>query len=90
AAKAFQAATQGEPGARCTERSTAAAPRRSEAPAAPPLQRPARAANPAPNPAPGQSAQPTLSGLDPAEQAGAASADEDMLDIPAFLRRQAN
>ena len=31
--------------------------------------------------------QPRLSGLDPADRLGG---DEDLLDIPAFLRRQAN
>jgi cell division protein FtsZ len=34
--------------------------------------------------------QPRLSGLDPSERIGARQADEDLLDIPAFLRRQAN
>jgi len=40
--------------------------------------------------APQVSAQPRLSGLDPADRLGNASQDEDLLDIPAFLRRQAN
>ncbi|TQV70826.1 cell division protein FtsZ [Denitrobaculum tricleocarpae] len=34
--------------------------------------------------------QPRLSGLDPAERIGTRQTDEDLLDIPAFLRRQAN
>ncbi len=34
--------------------------------------------------------QPRLSGLDPSERIGTRQADEDLLDIPAFLRRQAN
>lgn len=37
---------------------------------------------------PGQ--QPRLSGLDPSERIGTRQTDEDLLDIPAFLRRQAN
>jgi cell division protein FtsZ len=34
--------------------------------------------------------QPELAGLDPAERIGASAAEEELLDIPAFLRRQAN
>ena len=34
--------------------------------------------------------QPRFSGLDPTEPAGGSRAEEDQLDIPAFLRRQAN
>ncbi len=34
--------------------------------------------------------QPRLSGLDPSERIGTRQTDEDLLDIPAFLRRQAN
>jgi len=49
---------------------------------------PARAAQPAPRPA-AAPAQPRLSGVDPAERAPQSS-EEDYLDIPAFLRRQAN
>ena len=45
------------------------------------------APEPAAQPAP---AQPQLTGLDSGEAAGASSAEDDMLDIPAFLRRQAN
>jgi len=47
-----------------------------------------RAAQPAPRPA-AAPAQPRLSGVDPAERAPQSS-EEDYLDIPAFLRRQAN
>jgi cell division protein FtsZ len=43
---------------------------------------------PAPTPAPAMTAQPKLGPLDPAERPGAK--EEDLLDIPAFLRRQAN
>ncbi|MFQ6017969.1 MAG: hypothetical protein ACE5KF_07215, partial [Kiloniellaceae bacterium] len=35
-------------------------------------------------------AQPQLSGLDPSDRIGSRQADEDLLEIPAFLRRQAN
>ncbi|MDX1575256.1 MAG: cell division protein FtsZ, partial [Kiloniellales bacterium] len=34
--------------------------------------------------------QPRLTGLDPAERVGASQSEEELLDIPAFLRRQAN
>jgi cell division protein FtsZ len=34
--------------------------------------------------------QPRLTGLDPAERVGVSQSEEDLLDIPAFLRRQAN
>ncbi|MFT5181713.1 MAG: cell division protein FtsZ, partial [Alphaproteobacteria bacterium] len=40
--------------------------------------------------APPAPAQPSLSNLEPAAQPEAASSDDDMLEIPAFLRRQAN
>jgi cell division protein FtsZ len=50
---------------------------------------------PAPQPAPAPVAQPSAQtsfglGLDPADKPKAASMDDDLLDIPAFLRRQAN
>ena len=35
-------------------------------------------------------AQPTLSNLEPAPQSDSSGSDDDMLEIPAFLRRQAN
>jgi cell division protein FtsZ len=44
---------------------------------------------PASQPAP-QQAQPRLSGLDPADRLAPRSGDDEILDIPAFLRRQAN
>jgi cell division protein FtsZ len=34
--------------------------------------------------------QPRLAGLDPADRITPRKSEEDMLDIPAFLRRQAN
>jgi cell division protein FtsZ len=40
--------------------------------------------------APQSAAQPRLAGLDPKERLSSGQADEDLLDIPAFLRRQAN
>ncbi len=64
---------------------------------------PAPAATPAPTPAPAPAAvrsstpneppagtQTRLSGLEPAEQVTAGPSEEDLLEIPAFLRRQAN
>lgn len=43
------------------------------------------------SPAPKSDAQPQLSGLEPTEpQSPQRQSDDDMLDIPAFLRRQAN
>jgi cell division protein FtsZ len=53
-----------------------------------PAPMPAPAAAPAPTPAPAPAAQAKLGPLDPAERPGAK--EEDLLDIPAFLRRQAN
>ena len=57
-----------------------------------PLERQANplASQPAPAANPGNTVQPRLSGLDPAERIGHSQAEEDLLDIPAFLRRQAN
>lgn len=60
---------------------------------------PSRSAAPAPSAAPQKPAaakaepglnQPRLTGLDPAERVGVSQSEEDLLDIPAFLRRQAN
>ncbi len=100
AARALQAATQGSDAARKAQpqpqpqaqpapqpapaRSGHAMPPQREMPA------PTRpAAAPAASPA-GPASQPGLSGLDPAERIGQSRAEEDLLDIPAFLRRQAN
>jgi len=44
---------------------------------------------PAPQP-PAHAAQKTLGGLDPADRQKPSQAEEDLLEIPAFLRRQAN
>jgi len=55
-------------------------------------QRPAAKAAPAPaKAAPAKpTAQGSLGGLDPAERPAAPTSEDEMLDIPAFLRRQAN
>ncbi|NIA68631.1 cell division protein FtsZ [Pelagibius litoralis] len=94
AARALQAATQGtEAAARSAQPSPQPMPQ--------PRPMPARGSGVAqpqretPAPAPAQpaaapAAQPNLSGLDPAERIGQSQAEEDLLDIPAFLRRQAN
>jgi len=56
-----------------------------------PQQPPAPTVQPAPQmAAPQPVAQPRLSGLDPKDRLSASRAEEDLLDIPAFLRRQAN
>ncbi|EKE68399.1 hypothetical protein P24_17725, partial [Oceanibaculum indicum P24] len=47
-----------------------------------------RASAPLPPAAP--ATQPRLGGLDSADRLRSSQADEDMLEIPAFLRRQAN
>ncbi len=57
------------------------------APPAPAPQAPVQEARPEPKMRP---TQPKLGGLDPTERLQTARAEEDMLDIPAFLRRQAN
>ncbi len=46
--------------------------------------------SPRPKPAPLETGQPQLGGLDSADQTGPSPAEEEMLEIPAFLRRQAN
>ena len=80
AARALQAATQSEEHDELQVGSTVAVP--------------AAATNAAPKPAEspttGNSQQPRLTGLDPNDRIQSASSDEDLLDIPAFLRRQAN
>ncbi|WP_419905694.1 cell division protein FtsZ [Kiloniella sp.] len=48
------------------------------------------APKPAESPSAGNSQQPRLTGLDPQDRIQSNSTDEDLLDIPAFLRRQAN
>ncbi len=96
AARALQAATHGSDAA---SRAAQASPRQPaeptrnppkpmSAPSASPAQPDRQSAAPAGNP--GGTAQQKLSGLDPAERIGHSQAEEDLLDIPAFLRRQAN
>jgi len=70
-----------------------AAPTAAAAPA-PVAAAPALAPMPAPAPTPVPAAsspvQQRLGGLDPADRLMATKAEDDLLDIPAFLRRQAN
>ncbi len=69
-------------------------PQAQTAPAATPAAAPAPAATPAPAPtqapAAGTTAQQRLGGLDPADRLQPSRGEDDLLDIPAFLRRQAN
>ncbi|WP_299381485.1 cell division protein FtsZ [uncultured Kiloniella sp.] len=86
AARALQAATQSEEqdelqmGKATVNAQTATA----VAPAAAPSESPASSNAQKP------SQQPRLTGLDPQDRLQTPSAEEDLLDIPAFLRRQAN
>jgi cell division protein FtsZ len=84
------------------QRMTGVASRREATALAQPLPQPELAPMPAPQAVPQpvetakpaepkmRSRQPTLGGLDPTDRLNSARAEEDMLDIPAFLRRQAN
>jgi cell division protein FtsZ len=63
-----------------------AAPKAPEPRAAAPAPRP----QPAPAPAPAPAQQSRLDGVDPQDRLPSSQTDEDLLDIPAFLRRQAN
>jgi cell division protein FtsZ len=58
------------------------------APARAEAARPQPAPEPAPRPAPAQQAR--LDGVDPHDRLPSSQNDDDLLDIPAFLRRQAN
>jgi cell division protein FtsZ len=51
---------------------------------------PAATAPSQPQPAPAQPQQPRLGPLDPADRVTVSKGEEDLLEIPAFLRRQAN
>jgi len=79
AAKALQAGERGDQAraSRSSQQPQRAAPRGEQTATSAP-------ASPPPT------GQPRLSGLDPSDRLGSASQDEDLLDIPAFLRRQAN
>ncbi|MEH6630796.1 MAG: cell division protein FtsZ [Halopseudomonas aestusnigri] len=79
AARALQAATQAEELDDLQLGTTVATPAAASA-----------APKPAESPASGNSQQPRLTGLDPNDRIQSTSSDEDLLDIPAFLRRQAN
>ncbi len=69
----------------------AAAPAPVAAPVAPaPVAAPAPAPAPVQAAAPAPAAQQRLGGLDPTDRLMATRAEDDLLDIPAFLRRQAN
>ncbi|MFD2206347.1 cell division protein FtsZ [Kiloniella antarctica] len=81
AARALQAATQSEEHDELQIGSTVAAPAPVATSAVP---------KPTESPTTGNSQQPRLTGLDPNDRIQSASSDEDLLDIPAFLRRQAN
>ncbi|WP_020592590.1 cell division protein FtsZ [Kiloniella laminariae] len=82
AARALQAATQADEQEELrVGRATAAA---APAPAVATATAPVESAPAAP------AQQPRLTGLDPHDRIQSPSADEDLLDIPAFLRRQAN
>ena len=50
----------------------------------------ARARGPESDREPASSGQPRLGGLDPSERLASTNPEDDLLDIPAFLRRQAN
>ncbi|KLN60489.1 cell division protein FtsZ [Kiloniella spongiae] len=82
AARALQAATQSE-----EQEELEMGKATVNAPAAPAV---APAATPSESPAAGNSQQPRLTGLDPQDRIQTPSSEEDLLDIPAFLRRQAN
>ncbi|MDP7667625.1 MAG: cell division protein FtsZ [Rhodospirillales bacterium] len=50
----------------------------------------ARVSRPESDREPAKSGQPRLGGLDPSERLASSNPEDDLLDIPAFLRRQAN
>ncbi|WP_085909483.1 cell division protein FtsZ [Kiloniella majae] len=82
AARALQAATQSE-----EQEELEMGKATVNAPATPSV---APAAAPSESPVAGNSQQPRLTGLDPQDRIQTPSTEEDLLDIPAFLRRQAN
>jgi cell division protein FtsZ len=95
AARAFQAATQGgeqrNPAAATSTMGAMGAMDRSQTPPRPAAEPKMTApAQPAPRSAERPIAEPRLSGLDASAKQGDGQLDEDLLDIPAFLRRQAN
>ena len=68
----------------------APAPRRHRLPLSLPPPQPTYTAQPAAASHAAPPVQPRLSGLDPKDRLATSRAEEDLLDIPAFLRRQAN
>ena len=70
-------------------RSRAAAPEAVEPPPAATVEPLKPAAQPAPEPQ-NTAEKPALGGMDPADRPAPAESEDDLLDIPAFLRRQAN
>ncbi|WP_085899980.1 cell division protein FtsZ [Kiloniella majae] len=82
AARALQAATQSE-----EQEELEMGKATVNAPATPSV---APTATPSESPVAGNSQQPRLTGLDPQDRIQTPSTEEDLLDIPAFLRRQAN
>jgi cell division protein FtsZ len=71
-------------------RPSAPAPSAQAPAAAPAPAQPTYAAQPAAASHAAPPVQPRLSGLDPKDRLATSRAEEDLLDIPAFLRRQAN
>ncbi len=85
AAQPVPAQPAGPPEPAPAEAPAQAAPALPAAPTQPAASQPPRPAQPSP-----PAMQPRLAGLDPQDRLGALRAEEDLLDIPAFLRRQAN
>ncbi len=93
AARALQAATQGSDSAARTAQAGQPHPQPMPQPAparGSNIAQPQRETPAASRTTPASGAQPNLAGLDPNERIGQSQAEEDLLDIPAFLRRQAN
>ena len=68
----------------------APAPKAEVPPAVPPMPKPAAAVMSPPARPVATDSQPRLSGVDPQDRLPSSQSEEDLLDIPAFLRRQAN
>ena len=66
------------------------APKAEVPPPVPPMPKPAAAVTPQPAKPAATDSQPRLSGVDPQDRLPSSQSEEDLLDIPAFLRRQAN
>ena len=72
------------------ERMTGTGRARTQAEPTPPTVKPEAKAESKPEPVSGDTGQPQLGGLDSTDAAAPSAAEEEMLEIPAFLRRQAN